>query len=409
MKLHPFRALRPAPEHAQAVMSPPYDVVSAAEARAFAEGNPRSFFHVTRPEIDLPDGVDPYGAGVYEAGAAALRRLRDDGTMIVDEAPAVWLYRLTRGDHVQVGFVGCADVDDYAAGRVKKHELTRKKKEDDRTQHILTLGAQAGPVLLACRVSDAIAAARESLTSRPAELRLEAADGVLHELWAVREASALSQLAEAFAPLDAFYIADGHHRAASAERVRDAMVAEGKVDGPWQRFLVVVFPDDQLEIMDYNRVVADLNGLEPDDFLARVFEKFHIGDQGAKAAPSGHHRFGMYLDGAWRQLTARTEIVDDADPIRSLDVAILQDHLLGPILGIGDPRTDPRIDFVGGIRGTDALSARVDAAGQGVAFAMYPTSLAELFAVADAGLIMPPKSTWFEPKLASGLFLNLFE
>jgi len=405
MKLYPFRALRPAPAHAQRVIAPPYDVVSTAEARAYASGNPACYFHITRSEIDLPDSVDPHGDEVYATAAAALDRFVAEGLLVRDAGESLWLYRLQQGEHVQTGFVGTVSVDDYRAGRIKRHELTRAAKEDDRTRHILATGAQTGPVLLACRRSAALSAIAEALTAGPPALEATTKDGVVHALWPVPETS-FGPLAEAFEALDAFYIADGHHRAASAARARDAMVAEGLVDGPWQRFLAVVFTDDQLRILDYNRVVVDLNGHSREAFLAAIEERFEVGAPAAAAAPEARHGFGMYLDGTWRQLVAKPHVVPEADPIGRLDVAILQDQLLGPVLGIADPRTDDRIDFVGGSRGTAELARRVDAHGDGVAFAMFPTSLDELFAVADAGLIMPPKSTWFEPKLGSGLYLN---
>ena len=425
MKLYPFRALRPAPAYAQRVLSPPYDVVSTAEARAYAEGNAACYFHISRSEIDLPDGVDPHADAVYALAGEAVRRFLAEGLLVRDAGETRWLYRLRQGEHVQTGFVGAVSVDDYRAGRIKRHELTRAAKEDDRTRHILACGAQTGPILLACRASAALHDVAERLTAGPPSLEVTGRDGVVHSIWPL-PASEHAALDAAFDALAAFYIADGHHRAASAARARDQLVASGAGagstggssagarstvgsgagDGPWQRFLAVVFPDDQLRILDYNRVVADLHGLDREAFLAAVAERFEVGPPGAAPAPEARHAFGMYLDGQWRRLVARPQVVPEADPIGRLDVAILQAQLLGPILGIADPRTDERIDFVGGSRGTAELARRVDAHGDGVAFAMFPTSLDELFAVADAGLIMPPKSTWFEPKLGSGLFLN---
>ena len=405
MKLYPFRAIRPAPAHAQRVLAPPYDVVSTAEARAYAEGNPACYFHITRAEIDLPEEVDPHAPLVYTTAAAALERFMAEGILVPDGAESLWLYRLRQGAHQQTGYVATFSVDDYRQGRIKRHELTRAAKEDDRTQHILATGTHTGPVLLACRATATLSALTAELTAGPPSLTVVGKDGVEHSLWPV-PAEAFAAVDAAFAPLDAFYIADGHHRAASAARARDAMVARGYGEGPWQRFLAVVFSDDQLRILDYNRVVADLHGHSEESFLAAVAERFEVGPPGAPAAPTARHAFGMYLGGTWRQLVAKPAIVPADDPIGSLDVAILQSELLGPILGIADPRTDERIDFVGGSRGTDALARRVDAAGQGVAFAMFPTSLDELFRVSDADLIMPPKSTWFEPKLGSGLFLH---
>ena len=319
--------------------------------------------------------------------------------------PTLWVYRLTRGDHQQVGFVGCANVQDYLDGKIKKHELTRADKEDDRTRHIDTADAHTGPVFLACRASDALSAAGGAVTAAPPAVDVTAPDGVRHELWPVSDAETLGRLDAAFAPMDAFYIADGHHRAASAGRVFEA---RGRT-GPAARFLVVVFPEDQLEILDYNRVITGLNGLTADAFRAAVAEHFEVAPLGPGEAPSpsARHTFGMYLAGAWSRLTLKAGKIDEADPVARLDVSALQELVLAPLLGITDVRTDPRIHCVGGIRGTATLAERVDAmGGEGVAFAMYPTSIQELLAVADADRIMPPKSTWFEPKLGSGLFVN---
>jgi len=407
MKLHPFRALRPAADAAADLISPPYDVVSTEEARAFAEGNPRSFFHVIRPEIDLPEGTDPYDDAVYARGAAALGEFIDAGWLVPSPSPVLFVYRMAQGAHVQTGFAGCVAASDYRSGAIKRHELTRPAKEEDRLRLILRCEAQTGPVLLACRSSEALGRLLDDLTARPPEVSVVARDGVRHELWPVGDPAELARAEAAFAALDAFYIADGHHRAASGTRVAERLHAE-RGPGPWDRLLAVVFPEDQLRVIDYNRVVADLGAHDEASFLAAVAERFEVGPPGGEPRPAARHRFGMYLGGTWRQLVARPEIVDEDHPIRRLDVAILQDHLLGPILGIDDPRRDDRIDFVGGSRGVEALARRVDQAGGGVAFALYPTSLDELFAVADAGAIMPPKSTWFEPKLASGLMIHTF-
>ena len=404
MKLHRFPALRPRPELAGQVMTPPYDVVSTAEAREHAAGNARSFFHVIRPEIDLGDEVDIHAPEVYAQGAKALGGLVADGTLVAEPEPILFIYRLTQGEHVQTGFVGRAAVADYRSGKVKRHELTRPAKEEDRLNLMLACEAHTGPVLLACRGNDGLSGIVSRVTAKAPEVSARAKDGVLHEVWPLR-GDDLAATEAAFEQVAAFYIADGHHRAASGARVGEKLHAE-RGEGLWDGLLAVVFPDDELRILDYNRVVKDLNGLSPDEFLAAVAENFVVGPFDGPSRPTGRHRFAMYLDGQWRELTARLGLVDDADPIASLDVSILQDHLLGPILGITDPRTDERIDFVGGSRGTDALAKRVDAQGGGVAFAMWPTSLGELFAVADDDKIMPPKSTWFEPKLASGLFVN---
>ncbi len=403
MKLYPFQATHPAAGAAQRVLSPPYDVVSTAEARALAAGNEDSFLHVIRPEIDLADDIDPYSPQVYQRGGAALAALLSRGVLVEDDEPALWIYRLTREGRAQTGVVGTAAVADYVEGRIKRHEFTRKNKEDDRTQHIEGLGAQTGPVFLACRdaggLSEAIAGA---VTGTP-DVNVVDHLGVRHELWRVGEGSAAAAALEAgFAPLDAFYIADGHHRAASAARV-----AALRPDDPRaSRFLTVVFPAAELCILAYHRVAHDLNGLTSEAFLAKLGERFDVSAPGASPSPDARHAFGLYLDGHWRTLTAKRGTIDEADVVARLDVAVLQDTVLGPILGIEDPRTDPRVSFVGGSRGTEELSARVDARGEGCAFAMFPTSIEELFDVSDQGHVMPPKSTWFVPKLGSGLFVH---
>ena len=410
MKLHPFRALHPPTSLASKVASPPYDVVDTAEARAIAGDNPFSFLHVVRPEIDLPDDVDIHSGPVYEAGANALRRMVDEGTLVRDEQDSLWLYRLDMGAHTQMGFVGCADVEAYEQGTIKRHEFTRPDKEDDRTRHVDTLGAHTGPVFLTCPTHVGLEQLQQEIAVGDPLMDLVGEGDVRHRLWRVSDPSVLTQIASAMDDIDAFYIADGHHRAASAWRVRDLRRARaGGQGGTWDRFLVVVFPADQLQVLAYNRVVADLNGHEVDSLLERLSPHFDISAPGAEASPPVPRQFGLYVDGAWRQLKLRPGQIDESDPVASLDVAILQDLVLAPLLGIGDPRTDRRIRFVGGIRGTDALSASVDGAGQGCAFALYPTSVEELLRVADAGEVMPPKSTWFEPKLASGLMVNLID
>lgn len=409
MRLHPFVALRPAAGREAEVASPPYDVISTDEARALAEGKRCSFLHVIRPEIGLPSDVDIHDGRVYEQGAASLRRLVAEGALEHDAGAAIWLYRLDMGDVTQLGFVGCAEVDDYEQGRIKKHEYTRPDKEDDRTRHVDTLGAHTGPVFLTCRDTGALSSLQSRLVSEAPEMDVVGHGGVRHRLWRVGGQGDLAAIAEAFAGVDAFYIADGHHRAASAWRVRglrDERAGGRQESAAWQRFLVVVFPDSQVEIMAYNRVVADLQGRDEAAFLDALAQDFEVGPPGAPAEPESRHGFGLYLGGVWRRLTAKAHVIDEDAAVACLDVAILQDRVLGPLLGIADPRRDERIAFVGGIRGPEELERRVDARGQGCAFAMYPTSVEELLAVADADLVMPPKSTWFEPKLASGLLVH---
>lgn len=411
MRLFPFRALHPQPALAAEVSSPPYDVMSRAEAAEMAAGNSRSFLHVIRAEIGLADSVDAHADEVYELGARNLARLQADGTLTRDVEPALWLYRLEMDGHAQTGFVGCAAVDDYEAGLIRKHELTRPDKEDDRTRHVDIIGAHTGPVFLTCRAPNTLIELQAQVM-RAAEPSVDfiAANGVRHQLWRVADRGTLGNLEDAFGGVDAFYIADGHHRAACAARVRELRRQRGAgPDAGSERFLVVVFPHDQLRILAYNRVIEDLNGHTSEAFLAAVGQRFDVGAPGGSATPASRHAFGMYLDGVWRTLTLKDGMVDEADPIASLDVAVLQDLLLEPVLGIDCPRTNSRISFVGGIRGTAELERNVAANGAGVAFSMFPTSLNELIDVSDAGLVMPPKSTWFEPKLRSGLFVNLLD
>ncbi|MCB9730355.1 MAG: DUF1015 domain-containing protein [Deltaproteobacteria bacterium] len=408
MRLHPFCALHPRPDLAAEVASPPYDVVDAAEARALVLGRPDSFLRVVRSEVGLPQDTDPYAPEVYAAAAERLRAMIADEVLVRDPSPAIWVYRLDWGLQTQIGFVGCVEVDDYLSGRVKRHEHTRRDKEDDRTRHIDTVGAHTGPVFLTCRAQPSLSALQSRLTADAPTLEVTARS-VRHRLWRVADPELLGVLERAMAQLDAFYIADGHHRAASAARARDLRRAAhptAPADAGFERFLAVVFPADQLRILPYNRVVADLNGLSEDAFLERIDGPFEVSPPGSPAAPVSRHEMALYLGGKWRMLRARRHLIDEDDPIARLDVAILQDHLLAPVLGISDPRSDKRIDFVGGIRGTDELSRRVDAQGGGCAFSMTATSIEELLAVADAGLVMPPKSTWFEPKLASGLLVH---
>jgi uncharacterized protein (DUF1015 family) len=404
MYFKPFDALLPEPSLAAGLIAPPYDVMNTAEARAMVDGKPFSLLRVTRSELALPDGADPYAASVYELARDTLGRLVAEGALRPAGAPVYGVYRLTRGGHQQTGLVGTASVEDYRAGLIRKHEFTRADKEDDRTRHIAVTGAQTGPVFLGCRANASFSGALEAVTARRApDVDVTAADGVRHEAWWVRETGELEAIV---GEMDVAYICDGHHRAASAARVA-ALGADGGPDAG--RFLAVLFSAEQLEILPYNRVVADLAGMDAETFLARLGERFIVTGPGANPQPPVRHRLAMYLAGAWYALAPRTDVpgvINEADPVASLDVAILQDHVLAPLLGITDPRRDKRIDFVGGVRGTAELARRVDTQGVGVAFSLYPTSLDELFRVADQGDVMPPKSTWFEPKLADGMFIH---
>ena len=410
-RLRPFRAWRPRAELAAQVASPPYDVLSSDEARRMADGNPLSFLHVGKPEIDLPPGTDVYSAAVYEKGAVNLRRLIEKGVLVREPAPALYLYRQRMGDHVQTGLVGGASVDEYESGLIKKHEHTRQAKEDDRTRHIDALKAQTGPVFLTYKARPEIDAIVSRLSTAPPTYDFVAPDGIQHVVWLIADPRERGRLVEAFAPVPEMYVADGHHRSAAATRVR----AQRRQANPghtgeegYNFFLAVIFPHDQMQILDYNRVLKDLNGREPEAFLAQLRTSFELTPV-ASGRPGRQRCFGMYLAGKWYRLTAKAGTYPTDDPVQSLDVAILQDNLLGPVLGIGDPRKDERIDFVGGIRGLGELERLVDSGRFAVAFAVHPTSIEQLFAVADAGRVMPPKSTWFEPKLRDGLIIRPLE
>ncbi|MBI4867635.1 MAG: DUF1015 domain-containing protein [Candidatus Wallbacteria bacterium] len=409
VQFKPFRALRPPADKVALVASVPYDVVNTAEARALAAENPLSLLHVSRPEIDLPEGTDLYADEVYARGAANLEVLIRDCPLQTEESPCLYIYRQKMGEHVQTGVVGCCAVDDYDSDRIKKHEKTRKDKEDDRTRHILTLRAQTGPVFLTHRASATVDRLVAELVKSPPLYDFVAPDGIAHTLWQVGRTE---ELQSAFGALPCAYIADGHHRAASASRARAALRegSPGPIEADW--FLAVLFPSSQLKILPYNRVVRDLNGLSVASYLQRVEEA--IGSRLKPWKPQGNEdpaprRRGecrMYLEGRWFTVPLPAPTGKGRDPIAWLDVSILMDQLLDPILGIQDPRTDKRIDFVGGIRGTTELTRLVDGGGFRVAFAMYPTTVDELMDVADAGGLMPPKSTWFEPKLRSGLVMH---
>lgn len=407
--IRPFRALRPRPELAAHVAAPPYDVVFSAEARHLAQGKPYSFLHINKPEIDLPENLNPYDDHVYAQGAANLRRFLAEGVFVREDEPRFYLYEQRMGDHRQTGLVCAASVEEYDQGLIKRHELTRRDKEDDRTRHIHELNANDEPVFLTYRQRGDIDALVEQARQQAPLYDFVADDGVGHRLWVVPRELTLP-VQQAFRQVPALYVADGHHRTAAAARVgreRAQANPHHRGDEPYAYFLAVLFPHNQLRILDYNRVVRDLNGLTPQEFLACLEKGFTV-HEAAAGKPEKPHQFGMYLAGRWYRLEAREGSFPATDPIHSLDVSILQENVLAPILGIADPRTDPRIDFIGGIRGWGALEERVRQ-GWAVAFALYPTSLEQVMAVADAGLIMPPKSTWFEPKLRSGLFLRTLD
>jgi uncharacterized protein (DUF1015 family) len=404
MNVKAFRGLRPRPELAAKVPSLPYDVLDSGEARVLAEGDPYTFLHVVKAEIDLDPGLDPYDERVYAKARENFVAMREDGWLVRDPRAAVYLYRLRMGDHVQTGIVGAASVDDYLAGRIKKHEHTRPDKEDDRTRHTDTIGAHAGPVFLAYRNRPTLDALVSEKTRRSPDVEFVAADGVGHALWVVDDPTDVERFESGLTEVPASYIADGHHRAAAYARV--AQLRRGHAD----RFLAVHFPAGELTILAYNRLVRDLGGLEAGDFLRRIEEAgFERTAPWAGMTPSRAAMFGMYLAGEWHLLEARRQLATTDDPVKSLDVALLQDRILSPILGVGDPRTDPRISFVGGIRGVSELMRRVDSGQAAVAFSMFPTSLDDVMRVADARRVMPPKSTWFEPKLRSGMVVHLLD
>ena len=407
-QIRPFPSVRPPKAIAARVASVPYDVVDTKEALALAAGNPVSFLHVCRPEIDLPEGTDLYADAVYAKGRENLDRFCADGTLVHDTAPRLFVYRQTWRGRKQDGLVAVCSVTDYDRDVIKKHEKTRPDKEDDRVRHLLTQSAHAEPVFLTYRAEPAVDAKVHAITAGEPEYDFDAPDGIRHTLWIVPEGDN-AFFVDAFAKVPFLYVADGHHRSASASRARAALKEKDlgiPPDHPVNWFPATLFPDRELAILPYNRVVKDLGGKSPGEFLTAVSGVFRI-RHGAGPAPEGKGDLRMYFSGAWLRLEPIAP-VNASDPIGSLDVSVLADRLLAPILGIADQRTDKRIDFVGGIRGTAELEARVQSGRAAVAFSMYPTTVADLMAIADAGAIMPPKSTWFEPKLRSGLFVHRF-
>ena len=414
--IKPLRGLRPVPDKAADVAAPPYDVLNTAEARVRAAGKPYSFLHISKPEIDLPEGTDPYAPEVYAKGAENLQALIDQGVLIRDEAPTYYVYRLTMGNHVQTGLVFAGSVADYDSNRIRKHEYTRPQKEDDRVRQITALNAETGPVLLAYRASDAVGKIIADVTKGAPDYDLVADDGVGHTLWVMHDRTRIDALTQLFNDMDALYIADGHHRSASASRVAAAK-NKNKNNGAanpgnansWDHFLCVAFPHNETRILDYNRVVKDLNGHDKDELLEKISAAFTVTETDSRAKPQRPAEFGMYLDGQWYLLEIDRDRIPEDDPVARLDVSLLQDNLIQPLLGVADPRTDDRIDFVGGIRGMAELEKRVDSGEMQIAFALYPTSMEALMAVADANEVMPPKSTWFEPKLADGLVSHVLD
>lgn len=400
--IRPFSALRPQADQAAKVASVPYDVVNTEEARALAQNNPLSFLHVSRPEIDLPEGIDIYSDAVYRKALENFEKLSKECPLVTEDVPSLYLYRLIMGEHEQIGVVACCSVDEYDEDLIRKHERTRRDKEDDRTRHITVLRAQTGPVFLTYRASREIDTMVMETTMANALFDFTAEDGVQHTVWRVPDPV---RFVHSFREVPFLYIADGHHRAASAARTRAELKQQSfghTGDEEYNFFLAVIFPDDQVQILAYNRAVKDLNGLSTADFLEALRKSFDVAKDG-DGTPKRRGEWQMYLDGKWYTLTSRADASVPEGTVESLDVSILQDRVLDPILGIKDVRTDKRIDFIGGVRGSSELKRLVDRGKAAVAFALYPTTMNDLLSVSDAGEIMPPKSTWFEPKLRDGL------
>ena len=410
--IRPFAGLRPAPSRAAEIAAPPYDVLSTEEARMRAAGRPWSFLHISKPEIDLPVGTDPYAAEVYAKAAQNLGKMLAHGVLVRDAAPCYYVYRLIMGSHSQTGLVAAASVADYNSNRIRKHEFTRPDKEDDRVRQIDALNAQTGPVLLAYPTAPQVDEILERASSGIPDADVTADDGIRHTLWVIREDAILKQITAEFDAMHALYIADGHHRSAAASRVAAARRAANLAhsgEESYNYFLSVIFPHHQMKIMDYNRVMADLNGVDATQFLWRIGENFSVQASSTPVKPGKPGEFGLYLPGQWYRLQTRAELIPVNDPVARLDVSLLQNYLIAPVLGISDPRRDKRIDFVGGIRGLAELEKRVNSGGMAVAFALFATRMQDLMAVADANEVMPPKSTWFEPKLADGMVSHVLD
>lgn len=406
---NPIFGIRPKKEYAQAVVAPPYDVLDSGEAREMAKGKPLSFLHISKAEIDLPEGTDVYSEAVYRKAAENFEKLLKDGILVREEKPRFYVYRLQMGSHIQTGLVVGACVDDYDSNRIRKHEFTRPVKEDDRVNQIKFVKAQTGPALLAYRQIPEIDAIIKKYSAGEPLFSVKGINEVIHTIWIIDGETDIKFISERFEKEKAVYIADGHHRSAAGSRVKKEMLGkrgnQHKGDEPYNTFLAAAFPADEMKIWDYNRVVKDLNGLTESQMLEKISEDFIIEEVSGQAKPSKRREFGMYLGGRWYKLTAKKE-PSTSDPVEKLDVSILSELVLDKILGIKDLRKSDRIDFIGGIRGLGELEKRVKSGEMKIAFALYPTSIDELMAVAEEGKVMPPKSTWFEPKLADGLISN---
>ena len=405
--IRPFPGLRPAAGRAADVAAPPYDVLSTEEARKRAASKPWSFLHISKPEIDLPPGTDPYAPEVYAKAAENLQRMLAQKVLQRDTKPCYYAYRLIMDGHAQTGLVAAASVADYDANRIRKHEFTRPDKEDDRVRQIAALNAQTGPVLLAYPDAPAVDALLARVTAGEPDADVTADTGVRHTVWRIEEAALQDALTRTFDAMPALYIADGHHRSAAASRVAASRRAAGPESCNF--FLAVAFPHHQMRILPYNRVVTDLNGLSRQELLSKIGQSFALRAVSVAVTPAKPGEFGLYLTGQWYRLNIHPGQVPMSDPVQRLDVSLLADCLLGPILGITDPRRDKRIDFIGGIRGVAELEKRVDTGEMAAAFSMFPTRMEDLMAVADVGEVMPPKSTWFEPKLADGLVSHVLD
>lgn len=409
--IKPFTGLRPRKQFASDVVAPPYDVLNTEEARERAQGREYSFLHISKPEIDLPPGTDPYDEKVYQKGAESLDKLLKEEILFRDKTECYYVYQLIMGSHKQVGLVAVASVADYDSNRIRKHEFTRPDKEDDRVRQIDALNAQTGPVFLTYRHNEKIDELVENIIKQSPEYDLIADDGVKHTIWVVNDRESIDTITSTFDAMDCLYIADGHHRSAAGSRIaamRKQNNARHTGEESYNYFLSVIFPDNQMQILDYNRVVTDLNGLSASEFIEKVESAFDIEQVNQSFKPQQANQFGMYLANKWYKLAIKPDKIPN-DPVGRLDVSLLQDNLIDPVLGISDPRRDKRIDFVGGIRGLSELEKRVNSGEMQVAFALYPTSLKNLMDVADANEVMPPKSTWFEPKLADGLVSHVLD
>ena len=403
--IKPFRALRPAPGRAADVLAPPYDVLSSAEARERAKGKPWSFLHISKPEIDLDPGVDPYDRSVYAKAAENLARMVAAGILIREAKPSYYVYRLTWRDRQQTGLAAVASVADYNTNRIRKHEFTTPVKEDDRVRQIEAVNAQTGPVMIAYRTAPEIDSILADAAKRVPDVNVTADDGVRHEMWMIDDDDTVGRLTRAFDAMPAVYIADGHHRSAAASRIAAARGAEGS----HQHFLAVLFPHRQMTILDYNRLLRDLNGRSADQLLAELRKNFSVAPSEQPVRPAASGEFGMYVAGKWHRLTIRPDLIPANDPIGRLPITLLTKHVIEPLFGIADQRKDKRIDFVGGARGLGELERRVSSGEMAAAFALYPTQMVDLMAVADANEVMPPKSTWFEPKLADGMVSHVLD